>query len=77
MKTISAFRADDGSLHETREGAAGADLAAMGFPAEAVALMIERRADIEAIFRQISGLEHIPVYYPELLTSPPPLPEAA
>lgn len=66
MKAISAYRSEDGTLHETREGAACADLVSMGFDLNTARQIIDQRTEIDAVFRQASGLGHIPVYYPSL-----------
>ncbi|MFC0280537.1 hypothetical protein ACFOHK_08370 [Falsigemmobacter intermedius] len=66
MKTVSAYRAEDGSLHETREGAAVADLVAAGFDPAIASQIIERRAVVEDVLRQLTGRAHIPAYYPPL-----------
>lgn len=70
MKSVSAYRAEDGSLHETREAAARADLIAIGFDSKAAAQIIERRSELELIFQQVAGYGYIPAYFPEAPPSP-------
>ncbi|MFE3839526.1 hypothetical protein [Pseudogemmobacter sonorensis] len=66
MKSISAYRAEDGTLHETHDGAAVADLMTMGFGIEGARKILDRRTDIERLFREVSGIGYIPAYYPDL-----------
>lgn len=70
MKSVSAYRAEDGSLHETREAAARADLVAIGFDSAVAAQIIERREELTLIFQQASGYGYIPAYFPEAPSSP-------
>lgn len=65
MKTVSAYRAEDGSLHETREGAAVADLIVAGFDEMAAANIVFHRKTILEVLGQLDRFAHIPVYYPE------------
>lgn len=65
MKSVSAYRAEDGSIHETREGAARADLVVLGFDSASAAKIIEHREEVTRIFQQVDGLSYIPVHYPD------------
>ena len=64
MKAISAYRAEDGSLHETRESAAIADLILLGFDAAAAARIIEMAEQVESVLRDATGRGYIPAYFP-------------
>lgn len=64
MKSISAYIAEDGSLHETRESAAVRDLMGVGFTEPVARLILEHRADLGKVFREASGLDYLPVHYP-------------
>lgn len=70
MKSINAYRAEDGSIHETREAAARADIIAIGFDSKAATQIIERRSELELIFQQVAGYGYIPAYLPQPETSP-------
>jgi len=64
MKAISAYRAEDGSLHETREGAAIADLILLGFDAAAASRIVEMAEEVESVLRDATGRGYIPAYFP-------------
>ena len=63
MKTISAYIAEDGSLHRDRKHAAVADLVAIGFDPDAAAKIVDRHDEVLVTLRQISGEKFISHHY--------------
>lgn len=65
MKTISAYRSEDGTIHETRQDAAVADLIHLiGIPKDYAALIVENSDDIIELLRCLSGASYIRAYLP-------------
>lgn len=66
MQTVQAYRAGNGSIHETRESAAVADLVdLLGLHENAANMIVHKHKAVSEILNQISGLAYITAYLPQ------------